>query len=62
MLFYFLSILSKIKAGMIDEKKIPSAKSKITDLSFLYNINKNDGENSHIFHRRFYLHIFLVFQ
>ena len=24
MLFYFLSILSKIKAGMIDEKKIPS--------------------------------------
>ena len=35
MLFYFLSILSKIKARMIDEKKIPSAKSKITDLSFL---------------------------
>lgn len=35
MLFYFLSILSKIKAGMIDEKKILSAKSKITDLSFL---------------------------
>ena len=35
MLFYFLSILSKIKAGLIDEKKIPSAKSKITDLSFL---------------------------
>ena len=34
MLFYFLSILSKIKAGMIDEKNITSAKSKITDLSF----------------------------
>lgn len=35
MLFYFLSILNKISTGMIDEKKIPSAKSKITDLSFL---------------------------
>ena len=34
MLFYFLSILNKISTGMI-EKEIPSAKSKITDLSFL---------------------------
>ena len=40
MLFYFLSILSKINAGRIDEKKISSAKSKITDCSFLYNIIK----------------------